>query len=62
MVRIRKGPTMEDNEGNEYKGYSSFNVDAKTRVANLFMLAVVPQCRRSGLGTLLYKKVLWLVE
>lgn len=54
--------TVEDDEASEYNGVSNFLVDEATQVANMLMLAVIPQCRRSGLGTLLYKKVLWLIE
>eukprot|EP00347_Sterkiella_histriomuscorum_P011422 403372515 len=35
---------------------------SKNQVAKILMIGVVPQCKRSGIGTLIYKKALHIIE
>lgn len=60
--RVKLDKSSRSHSREEYKSVSSFSVDETTQVANILLLAVVPQCRRSGIGTLLYKKALWHIE
>ncbi|TNV81848.1 hypothetical protein FGO68_gene6278 [Halteria grandinella] len=55
-------PDRKPQDPEQSESVSTFFVDSSTQVANILMLAVVPQCRRSGIGTLLYKKALSLIE